>query len=186
LHAPLVRVAPLARAAPLLFAALLVLVVVLSSTAGAARLRSRTAAVRLQRDLLHDLNAIRAQHGLAPLRLSAGLAAAARQHASEMLRRGYFSHSSANGLPYWKRIRSFYPELAGANWTVGENLYWIPGEVGAAQVVRRWMHSPEHRENILMPAWRQIGIAVESRRDAPGVFDDLSVTVFATDFGARN
>jgi uncharacterized protein YkwD len=79
----------------------------------------------------------------------------------------------------------YYPELGG-DWSVGENLLWTPGDVAAARAVSVWMGSTEHRENILKPGWRQIGIAVASRPDAPGVFRDLSVTVFATDFGARS
>ncbi len=179
------RVAPLARAFPLLVVALLVLVAVLAATAGARHLRSRSTEAELQHEILRDLNAIRTTHGLVPLRLSEQLAAAAQQHTSEMLRRGYFSHSSADGLPYWKRIMGYYPMLPGAGYSVGENLLWTQGQIGAGGAVAMWMRSPEHRRNILLPAWREIGIAVETSPDAPGFFGDRPVTVADTDFGIR-
>jgi uncharacterized protein YkwD len=49
-----------------------------------------------------------------------------------------------------------------------------------------WMASPGHRENILTPSWRQIGIAVAFEPDAPGVFGGHSATLVTTDFGVRS
>jgi uncharacterized protein YkwD len=181
-----VRSAPVARAVvPLLAASLLLVTGIFSGPAQASGLRTGAVEARMCREILVDLNAIRARHGLAPLRLNNELEAAAGQHTTEMLRRGYFSHSSANGAPYWKRIMGFYPVLPGVDWSVGENLLWTPGDVAALRAVELWMGSPEHRRNILAPDWRQIGIAVAIRGDAPGVFEGRPVTVLATDFGSR-
>ena len=48
-------------------------------------------------------------HGLAPLRLSPALTAAADGHSAQMARLGYFSHNSANGTSFSQRIARFYP-----------------------------------------------------------------------------
>jgi uncharacterized protein YkwD len=135
--------------------------------------------------ILEDLNQIRRGHGLAPLKLSPGLTAAASKHSSEMLALGYFGHRSYDGAAYWRRIKTFYPLVPGGSWSVGENLLWASGSVDAREAVRIWMQSPEHRHNILMPKWRQIGIGIGHKSDAPGVYADLSVTVLTTDFGVR-
>ena len=87
-----------------------------------------------------------------------------------MLARGYFAHNSADGSPFWKRIKTFYPEPRYGYWSVGENLFWASGSVTADGSMKAWMASPGHRENILNPAWRQIGIAAVSSPDAPGAF----------------
>src|SRR5438132_14386431 len=63
----------------------------------------------LEGGVLADLNAFRRAHGLVALRLSPALSRAARQHSAEMAARGYFSHDSANGSTFDKRIPHFYP-----------------------------------------------------------------------------
>ena len=47
------------------------------------------------------------------------------------------------------------------------------------------MHSPPHRENILDPSWREIGIAAIHFDTAPGEYRDGPVTIVTADFGAR-
>ena len=51
--------------------------------------------------------------------------------------------------------------------------------------MKAWMASPEHRANILDPAWRQIGISSITSADAPGIFGNTDATVITTDFGVR-
>jgi uncharacterized protein YkwD len=52
--------------------------------------------------------------------------------------------------------------------------------------MKLWMASPEHRANILNPAWRQIGIAAVNSPSAPGTYGGHDVTVVTTDFGVRH
>jgi uncharacterized protein YkwD len=102
-----------------------------------------------------------------------------------MIANGYFAHDSANGVPFWQRIQDYYSSNAFGYWSVGENLFWSTGPVDASAGLKAWMASPEHRANILDPAWRQIGIAAVSSFHAPGAYDGLGVTVITTDFGVR-
>jgi uncharacterized protein YkwD len=83
---------------------MLVLVVVASITAlvgsdvaQGARARRAVLLNRLSGAVLEHTNALRVRHGLAPLRVSAGLTAAAREHSREMARDGYFGHESPDG-----------------------------------------------------------------------------------------
>jgi uncharacterized protein YkwD len=52
-------------------------------------------------------------------------------------------------------------------------------------MVAHWMSSPEHRRNLLDPAWRQIGLATLTVPSAPGVYAGRDVTVVTADFGVR-
>ena len=135
--------------------------------------------------VLSQLNQIRHAHGLVPLALDADLSAAAEQHTRDMVAKGYFAHDSSDGSPFWQRIAHYYPEAAYRYWSVGENLFWRSGPVNAADGLKAWMASPEHRANILDPKWRQIGVAAVMAPDAPGAYDHLGVTVITTDFGVR-
>jgi uncharacterized protein YkwD len=47
------------------------------------------------------------------------------------------------------------------------------------------MASPGHRAVLLSPRWRQVGIGILVRDNAPGVFGGRSVTVLTADFGVR-
>ena len=139
----------------------------------------------LQAGVLAELNATRQQHGLVPLRSSSPLAAAARQHSVEMATRGYFSHTSANGTTFDKRIARFYPMGRYGYWSVGENLLWSSPDVDPAGALRMWMNSPEHKANILNARWRQIGISAVHVDSAPGLYGGAPVTIITTDFGVR-
>src|ERR687886_2560335 len=111
--------------------------------AGPTRVSSAMRA--LESRVLVDLNRVRAQHGLAPLRSSAKLSAAASQHSREMARVGYFSHNSADGSAFWRRIQRFYPSSGYGSWSVGENLLWSSPDVDAAGAVKMWVGGPEDR-----------------------------------------
>ncbi len=103
-----------------------------------------------------------------------------------MLADGYFGHNSADGSAYWKRIERYYPSAHYRSWTVGENLLWNAGSLDARGALALWMASPGHRANILDARWREIGVAALYEPDAPGAFGGNSVTLVATDFGARS
>jgi uncharacterized protein YkwD len=161
------------------------LAALLAAPAGAVTQRQAGAMQHLQAGVLAELNATRHQHGLAPLRSSSSLAAAARQHSVEMATRGYFSHTSANGTTFDKRIARFYPVRRYGYWSVGENLLWSSPDVDSAGALRMWMASPEHKANILNARWRQIGISAVHVDAAPGVYGGAPVTIITTDFGVR-
>jgi uncharacterized protein YkwD len=159
---------------------------VVASPAGASSQRPATSLSTLEQGVLSDINALRKQHGLAPLRLSASLSAAARQHSSEMAARGYFSHSSANGSSFDKRIARFYPVGGSRYWSVGENLLWSSPDVDAGGALDMWWNSPEHRKNMLTARWREIGLSAVHVPSAPGTYGGREVTIVTTDFGVRH
>jgi uncharacterized protein YkwD len=168
-------------------ALLLCLVAALVAPAASARAQRATHQTGLENDVLVQLNAIRVNHGLVPLKLSAGLDAAATQHTREMLRLDYFAHDSADGTSFDDRIARYYPFSARFHsWSVGENLVWEEPDLDAAEALRLWMASPPHRRNILDPQWREIGISAVHATDAPSVFGGEDVTVITTDFGTRS
>lgn len=127
-------------------------------------------------------NAERRLHRLTPLRENLKLRKAALGHASDMVRRSYFSHTAPSGASFVDRIvRSGYT-ARGESWSLGENLAWGTGDLGTARAVHEaWMRSSGHRANILKAAYRELGIGIQ-----PGVPKDADVgATFTTDFGVR-
>lgn len=139
----------------------------------------------LARGVAGEINAFRSDNGLPPLRLSASLTDAAKQHSLEMAQDGYFAHASADGDAFWQRIASFYGSDGWGYWSVGENLLWSSPDVNPDAALQDWLESPAHRANILDPRWREIGIAAVHTSAAPGTYQGQPVTIVTTDFGVR-
>jgi uncharacterized protein YkwD len=141
---------------------------------------------RLGAGVLQELNRVRAAHALPALRSAPSLTVSARHHSTQMGRRGFFAHESADGTPFWRRIERFYGDDGFRSWEVGENLFWqSPTALAAISVVRSWLGSPGHRANVLSRDWREAGVGAVSLPNAPGVYRGAAVTIVTVDFGKR-
>jgi uncharacterized protein YkwD len=147
--------------------------------------RTATWSTSLQTGILAEINALRASHGLSPLKASRSLGAAAAAHSKQMAAKGFFAHESADGGAFWKRIQRYYSPKGYGSWYVGENLLWSSPDLDASSALKQWLNSAPHRKNLLSTQWREIGIAALHVSSAPGVFGSREVTIVTTDFGAR-
>jgi uncharacterized protein YkwD len=95
-----------------------------------------------------------------PMTLSGMLAGVASGHAIDMAEHNYFEHQDRAGNSPADRVRAVgYPEKL-----VGENIAYGPESV--EEVVRGWLDSPGHCENIMDPRFAQMGIASSAGRTA--------------------
>jgi hypothetical protein len=103
--------------------------------------------------VLELVNHERTSHGLAPVSLAPELQSAARAYAGAMAAGGFFSHDGPDGSTPQSRV-----EGAGyRGWTfVAENI--AAGQATPDAVMAAWMNSPGHRQNLLDPRAREIGI----------------------------
>jgi uncharacterized protein YkwD len=170
----------------LLAAAVLAVSVVASAPARSTAPSSKKVALSsLEVGVLGQINVLRRSRGLAPLRINASLTAAAREHSRSMAARGYFSHDSADGSEFWRRIEHYYGQAHEHTWSVGENLLWSSPDIAASAALKMWLDSPPHRENLLTSRWREIGISAVHVASAPGTYGGQPVTIITTDFGVR-
>ena len=99
--------------------------------------------LRADPQAIQMLNAMRAQQGVAPLSYAPRLEAAARAHALDMARHGYFSHTGRDGSGVGDRVRA-----QGYRWCyVAENL--AKGQGDLTQVMRGWAQSAPHYRNMM-------------------------------------
>lgn len=118
----------------------------------------------LERALLKETNAARARFGLAPLQAHEGLARAARGHAQEMARLGFFSHSGPN--PESATLEHRLARAGVASTTAGENLALLRGQQDLAEAaVEGWLQSPPHRAALLNGDYTHVGF---------GAFDSVT------------
>ncbi len=139
----------------------------------------------LESAVLASVNQVRAKHGLRALKFSSRLSAAADQQSEAMGAKGFFSHNSADGSAFWKRIRRYYTDRNYRYWSVGENLLWSSPDLAASQAIDMWMRSPNHRANLMSKKWREIGLSAVHVNAAPGAFQGQNVTIVTADFGVR-
>jgi uncharacterized protein YkwD len=128
------------------------------------------------------VNAERSKRGLRAVSRDADLGQAARKHARDMVRRGYFSHVSPGGSTLGDRLRSAgYGR--GHGWRAGEALGWGTGSLATPNaLVDEWLDSPPHRRILLDSGFRELGVGI-----APGEPRDdqssLPGATYALDFG---
>lgn len=99
------------------------------------------------------INVERAKVGLAPYAIDARLVTAARLHSEDMAARGYFSHTTPEGVTVDQRIRAQgYPASGGETIAGG---YGTP-----AAAVAGWMNSAGHKAILLHTSLRHVGLGV--------------------------
>ena len=135
--------------------------------------------------LVESVNAVRAAHGLEPLRRSTGLNQAALAHSRDMLERGVFAHESADGTSFAHRVRRYYPASGFSGWRVAENILSSSRTLRPDRAVAAWLRSPPHRRTLLDPHLQDIGIAAVFTKSAPGAFRGRQAWVVTLDAGTR-
>ena len=118
--------------------------------------------------LFERVNAVRASHGLKPLRFSRSLSSSADRYSNYMMSRDYFGHSS--------RIH------ASSRWrTLGEVIEYHRGtRARVRNTVRSWMHSSGHRALLLSSRFRFGGAGFTTGR-----FNGRRSTIWVMHFGRR-
>jgi uncharacterized protein YkwD len=128
-------------------------------------------ATALEAQIIQFINARRAAHGIAPLRVSGQLNAAADLHSKAMAEiSNQYGPNSGHQHVLVGSTRPHPSDRLDAvgydNWstafTWGENIAY--GYTSAASVVDGWMNSPGHRANILNASFTEtgVGVAVDS------------------------
>ncbi len=119
---------------------------------------SRTAAIEQQ--FVELVNAERRDRNLGTLSTNAKLVQVAREHCAEMCQKNYFDHRSPTP-GYTTPMDRYIKDLGRMPaWTyLGENLFYcstVDVDLGHSCL----MNSPKHRENILNPRFREMGVGV--------------------------
>lgn len=119
------------------------------------------------------VNSTRQSSGLNTLNTNDKLTAAALAKANDMFSKGYFAHVSPDGKQPWDFINAtgYNYVYAGENLAIGYN--------DNQEVMTAWLNSPTHRENILNPNYREIGIATQS-----GTYEGSQTTIIVQEFGS--
>ena len=130
---------------------------------------------RLEQLMFNLVNTTRHDHlpgwvGTAHLTWHPALAALARQHSADMLRRQYVSHVTPEGLTAAQRLRRRHIGYVAC----GENIGIVYGVAAHSQRAVEYIHNAfmsqprsltNHRGNLLNPIWTHVGIGVAYNPD---------------------
>jgi uncharacterized protein YkwD len=155
------------RRRPVSVCVVVVLAAAFAPPVAAARSHSRTRGL-LPREtaLVGAINSVRTLHLLPKLRVDFRLVRAARSHSGDMLRHHYFGHGNFGSRMSRFRVRGT---------VFAENLYWGSGVASAHAAVAGWLASPPHRQNLLDPQLRRVGVATPL-----GAFGGFSTATMVT------
>jgi uncharacterized protein YkwD len=134
--------------------------VLLSPSSNCAGADDPNASVALQESAMSCLiGYARQQAGVSRLGDYTKLDGSADSKAGDILRCNQFSHEACGrDFTYWMRRAGY---LSGKCWWVGENLAWGTGSLGSARsIMKAWLHSPEHRANLLSTNFTQYGLSL--------------------------
>lgn len=124
-------------------------------------------------DVVNLTNQKRSEAGLSALSLNQELSAAAYTKGRDMIDRDYWAHVAPDGTQPWK----FFGQFGYKYKFAGENL--ARDFSNANEAVNAWMNSPTHKENILNPKYKEIGIGI-----VEGDLAGSDTTVIVQFFGA--
>ncbi|HCB49678.1 MAG TPA: hypothetical protein DEP47_09170 [Chloroflexi bacterium] len=148
-----------------------IITITMDDLAPEAPITTTTVDLQQLEQLMFDLlNRSREEHlprwlGTARLRWHASLAAAARGHSADMLRRQYVAHATPEGVTAAQRINNQRIRYVAC----GENIGVFYGEAaGTSRAVTdihtAFMNQPRsltnHRGNLLNPIWTHVGIGI--------------------------
>jgi uncharacterized YkwD family protein/spore coat assembly protein SafA len=112
-----------------------------------------------ENEVVKLVNAERAKAGLPALKQNWELSRVARYKSADMANKGYFSHNSPTyGTPF-QMMENFGLRFSAA----GENIAY--GQRTPAEVMKDWMNSPGHRNNILSRSFTEIGVGLAKNKN---------------------
>lgn len=122
--------------------------------------------------VLAGTNSERQKLGLPLLQYSSVLSQSAAAKASDMFANDYWAHNSPQGKTPWDFFKSagYQYSIAGEN--LAKDFYDTDG------LMKAWMNSPTHRDNIVNTKYQEIGIAVVN-----GVLNGIKTTLVVQHFG---
>ncbi len=119
-----------------------------------------------RRDMLGLINGERSMAGAPPLHLDATLDAIAQARSQDMIDRDYFSHQIPGAGTVFDILSRDHVPYTSAGENIAMNSYITVYSL--AQTMRQtnadFMHSPEHRENILRPRYADLGLGIAFQR----------------------
>jgi hypothetical protein len=121
--------------------------------------------------VISQTNSERQKLGLVPLKYNATLSQSAAAKAQDMFTNNYWAHNSPEGKTPWDFFKSAGYQYSVAGENLAKDFYDTDG------LIKAWMNSPTHRDNIVNPKYQEIGIGVVN-----GILNGVKTTLVVQHF----
>lgn len=118
-------------------------------------------------------NTERAKLKLSQLKLNSILSKSAQAKAQDMFKNNYWAHNSPQGKTPWDFFKAVDYQYSVAGENLAKDFY------DTDSMVKAWMNSPTHRDNIVNSRYQETGIAVVN-----GVLNGIKTTLVVQHFGS--
>lgn len=122
--------------------------------------------------VIDQTNKKRQELGLVPLKYNSLLSESATKKAQDMFTNNYWAHTSPNGTTPWDFFKSVGYKYSAAGENLARDFY------DTDSLIKAWMNSPTHRDNIVNSKYQEIGIGVVN-----GVLSGVKTTLVVQHFG---
>lgn len=151
-----------------------------AGTCGAAENQLGVPHAVAEQTMLCLTNYARVRSGLAPLQLNSTLTAAGDEKLRRDVACGEFSHTPCS-QPFTAVFAGYLQDAS--SYSIGENILWGTGSYGTPrEAMSSWLHSTGHREDILTPSFRELGVGYLAGQTFLG---RSAVTLWSQEFGVR-
>jgi uncharacterized protein YkwD len=107
-----------------------------------------------ENEIYNMVNQVRIEYGLPPLTLNKKLVEAARAHATDMIKKDYFAHTTPEGKIYYEWITDANKYFV----STGENI--AKNYKTATATIEGWKKSEKHYQNIIKEIYTDTGVGV--------------------------
>ena len=122
--------------------------------------------------VLEKTNSERQKNGLPALQYNSVLSESATKKAQDMFANNYWAHTSPIGASPWDFFKSVGYKYSVAGENLARDFY------DTDSLIKAWMDSPTHRENIVNSKYQEIGIGVVN-----GILGGVKTTLVVQHFG---
>ena len=122
--------------------------------------------------VIDQTNQKRQELGLTPLKYNSLLSESATKKAQDMFTNNYWAHTSPKGTTPWDFFKSVGYKYSVAGENLARDFY------DTDSLMKAWMNSPTHRDNIINSKYQEIGIGVVN-----GVLGGIKTTLVVQHFG---
>ena len=122
--------------------------------------------------VIDQTNQKRQQLGLVPLKYNSLLSESAIKKAQDMFANNYWAHTSPLGTTPWDFFKSVGYKYSVAGENLARDFY------DTDSLMKAWMNSPTHRDNIINSKYQEIGIGVVN-----GILGGVKTTLVVQHFG---
>jgi uncharacterized protein YkwD len=124
----------------------------------------------LELAVFNEINNVRQQYGIHPLRWDDQVAEVARKHSEDMARRNYYEHVSPEGKHPQDRINENHIDCY-----VGENLM-LTYDTEIKHIIQSWLKSEGHKQNLLYADYDRTGVGTAANNMHVFITQDFCVS----------